>query len=94
MLSLPKPDPYGDGLQLTAAARLDAVDLALSCAPTEATVARVEDFLHAALERARRREADADWIRDGLARCAAKREEIATEGRDSAAAQSAIIPRG
>jgi len=94
MLTLPQPDPYGDGLQLTPAARLDAVALAVANCWTPENIARVETFLHGALERARRREAPADWIRDGLALCAARRTELAAEGGEARAAQSAQHPEG
>jgi hypothetical protein len=88
-LMLPQNDPYGDGLQLTAAARFDAVVMAVANCWTPDNVARVEAFLHGALERARRREAPADWIRDGLALCAARRSELITEGGETARGVSA-----
>lgn len=93
-LTLPQPDPYGDGLQLTAAARLDAVAMAVANCWTAANVARVETFLHGALERARRREAPADWIRDALALCAARRAELTAEGGQARGAHSPQHPEG
>ena len=91
-LILPQSDPYGDGLQLTAAARLDAVAMAVANCWTADNVARVETFLHGALERARRRETPADWIRDGLALCAARRAELAAEGGEARGAHSPQSP--
>lgn len=88
-LTLPQPDPYGDGTHLTPQMRGDQVADALALATDPRAVARIEDHLHAALERARAREVPADWLRDALAQCAARRTELAADGRQARAAHSA-----
>ena len=70
-------------LVMDASVRADAITYALAATFTPGCVARVEQFLHAALDRARKRERPADWIRDGLARCATRRAELAAEGGEA-----------
>ena len=84
------PDPYGDGLALTAAMRFEAVTDALRLSVTPNCVARIEQHLHAALDRARAREMPVDWIRDALARCAERRTELAAEGGEARPSRSGI----
>lgn len=88
-LIFPAPDPYGDGLALTAAMRLEVVTDGLRDA-TLPLVGRIEEHLHAALARARAREMPVDWIRDALARCAERRTELAAEGGRARPSRSGI----
>jgi hypothetical protein len=81
-------------LGMDAAQRLEAVEYALAASFSPACVARVEQFLHAAHERARRREAPSDWIRDGLALCAVRRAELAAEGGEAQPAPPAPVEFG
>ena len=95
MLILPTDDVEGiprGALGMDAETRTDAVTYALANCHTRDNVTRIEQFLHAALERARAREQPADWIRDALARCAERHTELAAEGGEARGAHSLHSP--
>lgn len=88
-LNLPQPDPYGDGTHMTPQMRSEQVADALALATEPRAIARIEEHLHAALDRARAREVPVDWLRDALAQCAVRRTELAADGGQARAAHSA-----
>lgn len=71
-----QPDPYGDGMQITAATRIDAVRHELALASDLRDVTAVESWLTDA-HRTRMRLGQArPWINDAFALCAARRKEL------------------
>jgi hypothetical protein len=78
-----QPDPYGDGMQITAATRLDAVRHELALATDLRDVTAVESWLTDA-HRTRMRLGQArPWINDAFALCAARRKELSATSAQS-----------
>jgi hypothetical protein len=70
------PDPYGDGMQITAETRLDAVRHELALATDLRDVTAIESWLTDA-HRTRIRLGQArPWINEGFALCKQRREEL------------------
>lgn len=59
-----------------------------------AAIARVEDRLHDRLRILREREQPCDPIRDALALCALRRQELAADGGEGAPGASRAFPMG
>jgi hypothetical protein len=92
-INLPLADPYGDGMQITDAARLDAVrhELALAASPRDVTA--VESWLHDAHRTRMRLHQARPWINAAFALCAERRTELAREAGKATPGLSGIPDR-
>lgn len=94
MFNLPEQDPYGDGLAITPAMHLDAVEHQLHRASCLKDVTVVESDLWDAHRTRMRRGVLRPWINEALAMCSQRRTELAAEGGKSASGASPTFPMG